>query len=95
MLRTLATSLLRSGKVTQIQNCAGIFTTTRLRQNVDEENDTEARRPPNFEKSLNSVTLLGKQFILCSNYTLITYFIIFKCPPSHSWYKIHRLFEST
>ena len=59
MLRTLTTTLMRSGKVAQIQNRAGIFTSTRSFQNVDEENGTEARPPPNFEKSLNSVTLLG------------------------------------
>jgi hypothetical protein len=64
MLRTLATSLIRSGRVSQIQNRAGIFTTTRSCQNTDDENGSEGRRAPNFEKSLNSVTLLGRQLTL-------------------------------
>ena len=59
MFRTLGRSLMKSGgQISQIQTqtTARIFTTARMLQ----DDNNESGKPPNYEKSMNSVTLLGK-----------------------------------
>ena len=58
MLRIIGRSLLRCGETCQVKKSAGIFTSAvNLQDNGSDEVGTGKRQ--GFEKSLNSVTLLG------------------------------------
>jgi hypothetical protein len=63
MLRIVTQSLMRSARTCQVKKCAGIFTTASKLQADENGDEAGTGKIQGFEKSLNSVTLLGIFFI--------------------------------